>query len=70
MKRVVAAGLGVCCLFRSAVQRELHDGDLRELSLAMPRMFGTLYLIHRKDKAFSMVQSHLIDQLRVYLASS
>jgi len=67
MKRVVAAGLGVCCLFRSAVQRELDDGDLRELTVGDSRMWGTLYLVHRKDKVFSVAQCQLIERLRVHL---
>ncbi len=70
MKRLVAAGTGVCCLFRSAVSRELADGELQELNVAPVHMSGTLYLVHRKDKFFSAVQGHLIDQLRVYLADS
>jgi DNA-binding transcriptional LysR family regulator len=67
MKQMVAAGLGVCCLFRSAVDRELADGSLRELTIDGITMEGPIYLIHRKDKLFSAAQRDLIDALRSYL---
>jgi DNA-binding transcriptional LysR family regulator len=33
IKTAVASGVGVACLFRSAVRRELEAGELREIAV-------------------------------------
>jgi len=69
MKILVEAGLGVSCLFRSAVSRELAEGTLRELTLADAHMEGPIYLIHRKDKLFSAVHRDLIEAIRTHVGA-
>lgn len=67
MKILVEAGLGVSCLFRSAVSREIAEGALRELTLEGARLEGPIYLVHRKDKLFSAVHHDLIQAIRAHI---
>ncbi len=69
MKQVVSAGLGISCLFRSSVRQELYDGSLRELVVPDVTLGGPVFLIHRRDKAFSPLHLELLAELRTYLAS-
>lgn len=69
MKQVVSAGLGISCLFRNSVRRELHDGSLRELTVPDVNLGGPTYLIHRRDKAFSPLHLELLAELWAYLTS-
>jgi len=69
MKQVVMAGLGVACLFRSSVVRELESGSLKEIRLPGLYLKGPLYLIYRRDKLFSAAQSALLARLRAFLAA-
>lgn len=64
MKQFVSAGLGVSCLFRSAVERELDDGSLREIRVAGLDMKGPVYLVHRREKLFSAAHHELLAQIR------
>lgn len=68
MKRAVAQGLGLACLFRSAVRRELGTGELREVEVTGVRFSGPVWLVHRKDRSFSPVHEELIGDIRRYFA--
>lgn len=69
MKQVVSAGLGIACLFRSSVRREMRDGSLRELKVRDLNLAGPTFLIHRRDKSFSALHLELLSEMREYLAS-
>lgn len=70
MKRAVMQSLGIAMLYRSSVQAELDAGVLRELEIeADPDLFRSpVYLVARKDKAFSGVQLQLRDAVSAYFA--
>jgi LysR family transcriptional regulator, low CO2-responsive transcriptional regulator len=68
MKKLVASGHGVCCLFRSAVQDDIEKGQLQQLKVRDLEMSGPLYLVYRRDKLFSAVQRDFLGALRSYLA--
>ena len=57
MKRATREGLGVCLLFRSAVDEELSTGSLREIRVKDADLAVPVYLVYRKDKSFSPVTS-------------
>lgn len=68
MKRAVAQGLGLACLFRSAVRKELAAGELREVQVTGLRLSGPVWLIQRNDRTLSPVHNELIDDIRRYFA--
>jgi DNA-binding transcriptional LysR family regulator len=68
MKQMVSAGLGISCLFRNSVRRELHDGSLRELRLRDVTLVGPTFLVHRRDKPFSALHLELLAELWAFLA--
>jgi DNA-binding transcriptional LysR family regulator len=68
MKTAVAGGIGVACLFRSAVQREVASGDLRVLNVDGARMTGPVWLVHRRQRSLSAVHRELIDNIRLHFA--
>jgi DNA-binding transcriptional LysR family regulator len=70
MKAAVAHGVGVACLFRSAVRRELAAGDLRELSVEGVRIMGPVWLAHRRTRTLSLLHLELIADIRTYFADA
>jgi DNA-binding transcriptional LysR family regulator len=64
MKRATMEGLGVTMLFRSAVQRELEDGLLREIAMDGVEVVVPITLVHRKGKSFSAVHRRLLGAIR------
>lgn len=64
MKRATREGLGVCLLFRSAVDEELSTGSLREIRVKDADLAVPVYLVYRKDKSFSPVHLSLMDAIR------
>lgn len=68
IKQAAAAGQGLALLFRSAVQRELEHGLLREIHTDGPPIIGPVHLLYRKDKVFSPVQQELMDDIRRHYA--
>lgn len=67
VKAVVAGGLGVALLPRSAVRSELKRGELRELEIDGLRLGLPVYLAQRSDKELSQAQRDLIDEIRAYV---
>ncbi len=64
MKRATMEGLGVTLLFRTAVQRELDDGLLREIPMEGVEVVVPITLVYRKGKSFSAVHRRLLDAIR------
>jgi DNA-binding transcriptional LysR family regulator len=64
MKRATMEGLGVTLLFRTAVQRELDDGLLREIPMDGVEVVVPITLVYRKGKSFSAVHRRLLDAIR------
>jgi DNA-binding transcriptional LysR family regulator len=64
MKRATMEGLGVTLLFRTAVQRELDDGLLREIPMDGVDVVVPITLVYRKGKSFSAVHRRLLDAIR------
>lgn len=70
IKTAVASGMGVACLFRSAVRRELATGELRELVVAGVQIAGPVWLLRRRNRALSRAHQELIAEIRSYFAGS
>jgi DNA-binding transcriptional LysR family regulator len=66
IKTAVASGVGVACLFRSAVRRELQSGELREIPVTDARIVAPVWLTHRRNRTMSPVHQELIAQIRSY----
>lgn len=64
MKTATQRGLGACLLFRSAVERELEQGTMREIELREGSLSAPLALVVRKDKRLTPVQHWLIEAIR------
>jgi len=69
IKTAVASGMGVACLFRSAVRRELASGELRELVLAGVQIAGPVWLLRRRNRVLSPAHQELIAEIRTYFAA-
>lgn len=70
MKAAAQRGLGACLLFRSAVERELEQGAMREIELIGGTISVPLALVVRKDKRLSPMQQLLIDAIRERVAAT
>jgi DNA-binding transcriptional LysR family regulator len=70
MKAAVLSGAGVSLLFRSAAKHEIEMGALRRIAVESLSMSLPIYLIHRKGKSFSPLQTGLIEAARNDLAAA
>jgi DNA-binding transcriptional LysR family regulator len=64
IKHASAAGLGLACLSRLAVRDMIADGQLVQLSTALPPLRRHFYLIHNRRKILSSRLQHFIDYCR------
>lgn len=69
IKTAVASGVGVACLFRSAVRRELEAGELREIAVEGVHIAAPVWLVHRRNRTLSPVHTELISEIRSYFAA-
>ena len=69
IKTAVANAVGVACLFRSAVRRELENGELRELAVQGMHIAAPVWLVHRRNRTLSPVHTELMGQIRAYFAA-
>ncbi|MGL5384489.1 MAG: DNA-binding transcriptional regulator YeiE [Serratia sp. (in: enterobacteria)] len=53
IKHAVRHGIGISCLSRRVVEEQLASGVLVELSIPLPPLLRTLYLIHHRQKHIS-----------------
>ncbi|MEX2977433.1 DNA-binding transcriptional regulator YeiE [Serratia fonticola] len=53
IKHAVHHGIGISCLSRRVVEEQLASGVLVELSIPLPPLMRTLYLIHHRQKHIS-----------------
>ena len=53
IKHAVRHGIGISCLSRRVVEEQLASGVLVELSIPLPPLMRTLYLIHHRQKHIS-----------------
>ncbi|HEJ9056542.1 TPA: LysR family transcriptional regulator [Serratia fonticola] len=53
IKHAVRHGIGISCLSRRVVEEQLVSGALVELSIPLPPLMRTLYLIHHRQKHIS-----------------
>lgn len=65
IKLAVAAGHGVGCLSRAAVQRELHNGEIALVPYASPHLTRKLSLIYRKDSISSFAVAQISAALEI-----
>ncbi|MGW1784807.1 LysR family transcriptional regulator [Streptomyces sp. NPDC002143] len=68
MKRAAEAGLGVCFLFRSSVERELLSGSLKHVELKGIQMKVPIVASVRRGQPRSALQVQLLDEIRRRLA--
>ncbi|MGF6192753.1 DNA-binding transcriptional regulator YeiE [Serratia sp. 2723] len=61
IKHAVRHGIGISCLSRRVVEEQLASGVLVELSIPLPPLMRTLYLIHHRQK-------HISNALRRFLS--
>src|SRR5579884_1382602 len=61
MKSATRAGLGMCLLFRSSVERELEQGLLREITLTDADLAVPVVAVVRRDKRLSPIQQELLE---------
>lgn len=54
IKHAVRHGIGISCLSRRVVEEQLASGVLVELSIPLPPLMRTLYLIHHRQNTFPM----------------
>lgn len=59
MKVAVQGGLGVALLWRESVRRELEAGLLREVQITGHTLYDKLYLVRRRGKRLTALQSTL-----------
>jgi DNA-binding transcriptional LysR family regulator len=64
-RRAVMAGLGVTLVSRSAVERDLASGLLREVRLVDAKLELPICAVRRRDKRLSAVQEQLLDAIRL-----
>ncbi len=69
LKRATQEGLGVCVLFRSAVETELAAGTLAEVRPAEASLSVDIYAVRRKAKVLSAVQEDLLGAIRERVAA-
>jgi LysR family transcriptional regulator, low CO2-responsive transcriptional regulator len=69
IKTAVANGVGLACLFRSAVRRELQSGELREIAVQGVRIEAPVWLVHRRNRTLSPVHIELMAEIRSYFAA-
>ncbi len=70
IKTAVASGVGVACLFRSAVRRELQTGELREVMVDGVHIVAPVWLVHRRNRTLPAVHQQLIAEIRSYFAGT
>jgi DNA-binding transcriptional LysR family regulator len=70
IKTAVSNGVGVACLFRSAVRRELESGELREIAVQGVHIAAPVWLVHRRNRTLSPVHTELMAEIRTYFAAS
>ena len=68
IKQAAAAGLGLTCLSRSAVQDLLVLGRLRVVETELPRLSRRFYLIHHARKQFSSTLERFLAYCRLRTA--
>jgi LysR family transcriptional regulator, low CO2-responsive transcriptional regulator len=64
MKQATQAGLGVCLLVRSAVERELREGLLREVAIPHAPLHVPVTLVRGAGKRLTPLQGELIETFR------
>lgn len=53
IKHAVRYGMGISCLSRRVIAEQLANGSLVEISLPLPPLVRTLYLVHHRQKHLS-----------------
>jgi DNA-binding transcriptional LysR family regulator len=66
VKRAVREGVGVSFLFRSSVHDELRRAELCEVTVEGLDLTVPVYVVHRRDKAFSLAQRELMEVIRAH----
>jgi len=69
MKQATQAGLGVCLLVRSSVERELREGLLREVAIQSAPLRVPITLVRRAGKRLTPLQGALVEAFRGALAA-
>ncbi|MCL2899884.1 DNA-binding transcriptional regulator YeiE [Brenneria tiliae] len=64
IKHAVRHGIGISCLSRHVIAEQLEIGTLVELSVPLPRMLRTLYLVHHRQKHISTVWQRFLSYCR------
>ncbi|HHQ4307751.1 TPA: DNA-binding transcriptional regulator YeiE [Serratia fonticola] len=72
IKHAVRHGIGISCLSRRVVEEQLASGVLVELSIPLPPLMRTLYLIHHRQKhisnALQRFLSYCVEQKPIKIA--
>ena len=61
IKQLAAAGVGLACVSRHAVQRELANGSLVEVRNRLPRMRRRLAIVVRRDKRLGRATAAFVE---------
>lgn len=61
IKRSVNAGIGITCISKRAIEREVAHGELAAVKLKSIDIFRKLNIIHHKDKNFSELFNNFIN---------
>lgn len=69
MKRASGEGAGVVFLFRSAVEKELRAGTLREIRVEGVELVFPIFAVFRKGKTLSPLHRNLVDEIRIGLST-
>lgn len=71
MKQATRAGLGVAVLSFTSVARELECGELCRIEVAGVHELGfPAYLVHHKDKLFTVAHLDLMERIREFFAGA
>lgn len=61
IKHAVRHGIGISCLSRRVIEDLLASGGLVELTLPLPPLIRTLYLVHHRQKLISTALTHFLN---------
>ncbi|MFE6848963.1 LysR family transcriptional regulator [Streptomyces sp. NPDC057686] len=70
MKRADEAGIGICLIPLSSVERELSVGSLRQVKLKSIELTAPIVASIRKGHSLHETQIQLLDEIRQYLSDS
>ncbi|MFE6848903.1 substrate-binding domain-containing protein [Streptomyces sp. NPDC057686] len=68
MKRAAEAGIGICLIPLSSVERELSVGSLRQVNLESIELMAPIVASIRKGKSLHETQIQLLDRIRRYFS--